>query len=86
MTITLLIDAIGWAGALALLIAYVLVSARRLDGDSITYQLLNAVGAVFLIVNTAYYGAYPSAFLNLVWTGIALATLVHVRRKSVGGT
>ena len=59
MNTRFVIDVIGWAGAAALLAAYGLVSAKRLDGDSMTFQLLNLVGAIFLIINTAYYGAYP---------------------------
>lgn len=78
----IIIDGIGWIGAAALLAAYGLVSAKRLDGDSAVFQLLNLVGAVCLIINTAYYGAFPSTFVNVVWVGIAVATMLHVRKKS----
>ncbi|MFQ5569306.1 MAG: hypothetical protein ACE5G0_06500 [Rhodothermales bacterium] len=77
------IDLIGWVGAGALLVAYVLVSSERLEGSSTTYQLLNLVGAVFLIVNTAYYGAFPSAFLNVVWAGIAVLTMMRTKKKAL---
>ena len=83
MTLRFLIDVIGWLGAAALLAAYGLVSAKRLDGDSMTFQLLNLIGAIFLIINTAYYGAYPSAFVNIVWVGIAVATILHVKKKAL---
>ena len=53
------------------------------EGDSMTFQLLNLVGAIFLIVNTAYYGAYPSAFVNVVWIGIALVTIIHIKKKAL---
>ncbi len=67
-----LVDIVGWIGAIALLVAYALVSARRVEGDSTSYQSLNLVGSILLIVNTVYYRAYPSAFLNLVWGAIAV--------------
>ena len=67
-----LVDIVGWIGAIALLVAYALISARRVEGDSTSYQSLNLVGSVLLIVNTVYYRAYPSAFLNLVWGAIAV--------------
>jgi hypothetical protein len=76
----LLIDIIGWVGAVALLAAYGLVSARRLEGNSIRYQLLNLLGGGFLIVNSFYYGAYPSVGVNVVWIAIAILTLVGGRR------
>jgi hypothetical protein len=78
----LVVDGLGWVGAVALLVAYGLVSTRRVEGDAFPYQLLNAAGSVFLIVNTAYYGAYPSAALNLVWGGVAMHTLWSRSRRS----
>jgi hypothetical protein len=71
----LVVDAIGWIGAIALVVAYGLVSTRRVDGDAVLFQSLNLFGSALLIVNTAYYGAYPSAALNVVWGGVALHTL-----------
>ena len=74
------IDLLGWIGAIALLVAYALISARRVAGDSTGYQLLNLVGSTLLIFNTLYYGAYPSSFLNLFWMAVALYAL----RKVIG--
>ena len=78
----ILIDIVGWVGAAALLVAYALVSTRRVEGDSTAYQQLNLVGSVLLIVNTIYYGAYPSAFLNVVWGGIA----IYAIRKAIASS
>jgi len=64
-------DAIGWVGAVALLIAYALVSSKRLEGDSAVFQLLNISGSILLAANTIFYGSYPSTFVNLIWAGIA---------------
>lgn len=74
----LLSDIFGWVGAALLLGAYVLVSSKRLEGDSPTYQLLNLAGSALLIVNSAYYGAYPSVGVNVVWIGIAVFTIARV--------
>ncbi|MCH6570229.1 MAG: hypothetical protein IH794_08980 [Acidobacteria bacterium] len=76
----LLIDILGWIGAIGLLAAYVLISAKKVEGDSTGYQLLNLVGSFLLILNTLYYGAYPSSFLNLFWIAVALYAL----RKVIG--
>ena len=74
-----LIDFIGWVGAAAVLAAYFLVSTQRLAWNSVVYQTLNMVGGVCLILNTVYYGAYPSSGVNVVRVGIALYSLS--RRK-----
>jgi hypothetical protein len=75
-------DAIGWVGAVALLIAYALVSAKRLEGDSAAFQLLNIGGSLLLAANTIFYGSYPSTFVNLIWAGIAIFSIAARRHLS----
>jgi len=77
MTQDTLIDVTGWLGAIALLGAYALVSTRKIEGDAIRYQLLNLAGGALLIINSFYYGAYPSVGVNLVWIGIAVFALLR---------
>jgi hypothetical protein len=74
---TLLIGILGWIGSAAVVIAYALISTNRVQGSSVAYHTLNLVGSICLIVNTGYYGAYPSTFVNGVWTLIALFALVR---------
>ena len=83
MRTELLIDVLGWIGAVALLCAYALVSNKKVEGDSPAYQTLNLVGSIFLIANTFFYGAYPSVAVNLFWTGIAVFTLLRLSRRTV---
>jgi hypothetical protein len=75
-------DAIGWVGAAALLVAYAMVSHKKLEGDSATYQLLNISGSLLLAANTIFYGSYPSTFVNLIWAGIAVFAIAARRRVS----
>jgi hypothetical protein len=82
MSYDLLSDVVGWIGAVLLLGAYALVSTRKLEGDSIPYQLLNLLGGAFLIVNSFHYGAYPSVGVNVVWIGIALFAIVKTKSRS----
>ncbi len=81
MGLRLVVDLVGWAGALSVLIAYSLVSMRRLEGDARSYQLLNLFGGGLLIVNTLYYGAYPSSLVNVVWVTIAIITIGRSTRR-----
>ena len=75
-------DAIGWVGAAALLVAYAMVSHKKLEGDSATYQLLNISGSLLLAANTIFYGSYPPTFVNLIWAGIAVFSIAARRRVS----
>lgn len=63
----LLINSIGWIGSLLLIIAYWLVSKKSIKPESTFYHSLNINGSILLIVNTCYYGAFPSAAVNIVW-------------------
>jgi hypothetical protein len=78
MNSELLIDILGWVGVVALLLAYGLVSARRLAGDSAVYQTLNVLGSGLLIVNSYYYRAMPSVAVNVFWIGIGVFSLARV--------
>jgi hypothetical protein len=71
----LFLDVIGWIGVAALLAAYALVSSRRVAGDSVVYQVLNLTGSSFLLINSLYYGAFPSVGVNVAWLGIGLFAL-----------
>jgi hypothetical protein len=73
------VDILGWIGAVEVLAAYLLVSLNKVGGKSVIFQLLNLTGAVFLIINTVALKAYPSAFVNIIWSGIAIYFLI--RRK-----
>lgn len=70
-----LIDILGWIGTVTYLVAYGLVSAKKVEGDSWLYQGLNFAAGILLIINTLYLQAYPSAGLNIAWVGIAVFTL-----------
>jgi hypothetical protein len=72
-----LADGLGWIGAALVLMAYWMVSTHRVAGGDRSYQWLNAAGSVFLLLNTLYYGAYPSTFVNGVWMAIAAWALVR---------
>jgi len=73
-------DTIGWVGAIALLIAYAMVSHKKLEADSAMYQLLNISGSLLLAANTIFYGSYPSTFVNLIWAGIAVFAIAARKR------
>ena len=76
------VEGVGWAGALFILLDYLLLSAGRLTGQSLTYQLMNVFGAAGFIVNGWWHRAIPSATLNVIWLLIgAIATWRIMKRK-----
>ena len=79
---TILIEALGWIGALLILGSYILVSLGKLGGRSATFQWLNVAGAAGFVVNSGWHGAIPSTALNVVWLAVGLATLWSLPRGS----
>lgn len=76
-----IIETIGWIGGVEVLVAYWLVSANKVKGTNVYYQVLNLTGAVFLIINTIYKEAYPSTLVNVVWVVIAVIGLLQKNKK-----
>ncbi len=64
-----------------ILIAYVLLSLEKIEARSVTYQLLNVLGAAGFIINSGMNGALPSAALNVIWMGIGVYALWHMRKS-----
>ena len=83
MTPIIYVDVLGWLGSVAVVVAYSLISLQKLRSDSRIYQWLNLVGSVGLAINTAYFRAYPSTVVNLVWLLIACSALVRIWRMKV---
>ena len=82
----MIVEIIGWAAAVLILVAYILLSLGRIEAKSVAYQGMNIVGAAGFIVNSGYNGAIPSAVLNIVWMGIGMFALTRIlRRRTADG-
>lgn len=68
-------ELLGWLGVAIVVLAYFLVSTRRVNGDGLGYQLMNVVGSVFLIVNFASQSSWQGVVINTVWVTIGLYTI-----------
>ena len=78
----LIIDILGWSGSAMLVIAYWLVSKNKISAQSFIYQFLNVLGSILLIVNTWFYGAYPSTAVNAIWVFVGGSLQLCPERKS----
>lgn len=81
MSNTIIINILGWTGVVGLLLAYVLVSTRKVEGDSTLYQALNLAGSALLVLNSLHFGAYPSVGVNAVWICIAVFALIRGQKS-----
>jgi hypothetical protein len=72
LSMKVLVEVVGWVGALMMLSAYVLLTLGRLKSQSPWYHWLNIVSGAGLIVNSGWNGADPSVCINVVWLIIGL--------------
>ena len=82
----LAVEIVGWAGAGLILLAYLLLSAGRLGGQSLAYQAMNVVGATGFVINGWWHGAIPSAALNVLWLLIGGIATWRIMRKRGSST
>jgi len=79
------VEVVGWAGALLILLAYLLLSAGKLTGQSLVYQGMNIIGAAGFVINGWWHRAIPSAALNVLWLligGVATWRILKKRGSS----
>ncbi|NUQ17993.1 MAG: hypothetical protein HOP95_06000 [Sphingomonas sp.] len=81
-----LVEIAGWGGAVLILLAYLLLSAGRMTGQSLTYQMMNVVGAAGFVINGWWHGAIPSAALNVLWLLIGAIASWRIIRKRGSST
>ena len=80
------VEVAGWAGALLILLAYLLLSMGRVTGQSLLYQGMNIVGAAGFVVNGWWHRALPSAALNVLWLLIGAFASWRIIRKRGSST
>jgi hypothetical protein len=79
--IEIAVEIAGWAGAVLILLAYLLLSAEKLTGQSLLYQGMNVVGAAGFVINGWWHGALPSAALNVLWLLIGAVASWRILKK-----
>lgn len=75
------VEVAGWGGAILILLAYLLLSAGKLTGQSLRYQGMNVVGAAGFTINGWWHGALPSAALNVLWLLIGAVASWRILKK-----
>ena len=80
------VEVAGWAGALLILLAYLLLSMGRVTGQSLLYQGMNIVGAAGFVINGWWHRALPSAALNVLWLLIGAIASWRIIKKQGSST
>jgi len=68
-------DSLGTAGVSLLLLAFLLILSEKIQVESVSYTLLNMVGAALCGVSAYLISFYPFVVLEGVWVLVSLYAL-----------
>ncbi|MEH6305877.1 hypothetical protein RYH73_09500 [Olivibacter sp. CPCC 100613] len=70
------INFLGWIGVASCTTGYLLVSVGYILSNSWKYQLLNAIGGLFLVISAVYNHDTPNTVANGLWALIGFVSLL----------
>jgi hypothetical protein len=65
-------DLVGNTGVLLMVVAYLLLQLEKLSSSAVSYLLLNAVGAVLVIISLLFRFNLSAFFMEVFWLLISL--------------
>jgi hypothetical protein len=71
---------LGWIGGILVILAYFLLATKKLKSHSITYNVLNLVGALAFIISAFAVKFWPSVAINVIWVGIAVYLIITIKK------
>jgi hypothetical protein len=71
-------DSLGTAGVSLLLLAFLLILSKKIRVESVSYTLLNMVGAALCGVSAYLISFYPFVVLEGVWVVVSLYALFKI--------
>jgi len=75
-------DFVGLSGAIAILLAYFFLQAKRMSADGLIYSLLNLVGSLLILFSLTYAWNSTAVFIEIIWVGISLYGIFKWYRTS----
>lgn len=77
-----MIDAVGLMGAFLVVLAYYLLQLERVHPRSLSYNIINLVGAVLLLLSLCFNFNLASFVIEIFWIGASLIGLWKYWRRS----
>ena len=70
-------DVVGNIGVLMMVIAYLLLQLEKLSGSSVSYLLLNAAGAILVMISLLFRFNFSAFLMEAFWLLISLYGLTR---------
>jgi len=76
----LVFDIIGWVGSIMVVLAYFLLSVKKIK-PGLTYQLLNLFAAILMAIGLFPRNAWFSFAVQIVWALVAIIAIIKMKKK-----
>lgn len=76
-------DIVGIAGVILLLIAYYLLNTGKMSASSMSYQIYNLLGALFILFSLMFSWNLSSALIETAWVFISFIGIYRSRQISL---
>jgi hypothetical protein len=76
-----IVQMVQLAGAAMILIPFAAVQLKRMQVESVAYQLLNLVGSVMLTLTAIVHRQYGFILLEGIWAIMSLVGLLRLKRS-----
>lgn len=73
-------DFVGNVGVFLLLAAYLLLQLNKLSSNQLSYSILNAVGAIFILISLIFEFNLSAFAIEFFWLLISLVGIVNYYR------
>jgi hypothetical protein len=68
----------GWIGMFLMILDYFLLSVKKLKFNSISYNLLNLLGGIGVLISSFYAKLWAVVALNIFWIGVAIFSVYRI--------
>ena len=75
-----LLDFVGNVGVVILMIAYLLLQLNKLRSDDLAYSLLNAVGAILIVLSLTVNFNFSAMLMEVFWVLISFVGIYRYFR------
>ncbi|HCR86052.1 MAG TPA: hypothetical protein DIV86_05175 [Alphaproteobacteria bacterium] len=81
-TVDIIFNITGIIGTAILILAYLLLQAKKIKSDEIIYPLLNLIGAVLLLISLFRFWNLASVIIELFWIAISIYGIWKVKSRT----
>ena len=72
-------DVAGWIGMVLVLLAYILLSTKKIE-NGMLYQVLNLFAGILMAVGLYPKNAWFSFVLQVIWSIVALIAIIRLKK------